>query len=261
MYTFDSRVRYSETDSKSNLTITGIVNYLQDCSTFQADDLGVGIDYLVSHHLGWLIVYWHINIKRRPRLDEKIRIGTNPYGMKGFTGLRNYCIDTLDGERLVEADSYWVLMDLINYIPVKIPKLFSERIPLSPKFDMEYFSRKILPPEGNGIKADDIAVTTYDLDSNNHVNNSCYVNWGIDALAEKDNTFDPLEIKRLRVNYTKQVLLGDTITPYCFFENETPAANQANDVSSQENGTSAAKKRTAVLHKGDGEVCCIVEVC
>lgn len=261
MYTFDSMVRYSETDSKSNLTITGIVNYLQDCSTFQSDSLGIGIDYLVSHHLGWLITYWHIDIKRRPRLDEKIRIGTSPYAMKGFAGLRNFSIDTLDGERLVQADSYWVLMDLVNYVPVKVPEIFREKYVLYPKFDMEYFSRKMHVPEGEGIKADTVAVTTYDLDSNNHVNNACYVNWGIDALASKDKTFDPLQIKRLRVNFTKQVLLGDTITPYCFFEDKTPPADQMNNVSSQEDKSSTDKKRTAVLHKGDGEVCCIVEVC
>lgn len=248
MYTFDSRVRYSETDSKSNLTLTAIINYLQDCSTFQSDDLGVGIDYLVSHKLGWLIVYWHINILRRPKLDERIRIGTNPYAMKGFTGLRNFSIDTLDGERLVEADSYWVLMDLKNYAPVKVPEIFKEKYVLSPKFDMQYFPRKIIPPEGAGIKADTISVTTYHLDSNNHVNNSCYVNWGIDALASKDETFDPLDIKTLRVNYKKQVLIGDTVTPYCFIEKSIDAHP-------------IETKRTAVLHKGDGEVCCIVEAC
>ena len=36
MYTFDSRVRYSETDEEGRLTVTGIINYMQDCSTFQS---------------------------------------------------------------------------------------------------------------------------------------------------------------------------------------------------------------------------------
>ena len=38
MYTFDSRVRYSETDEEGNLSVVGIMNYLQDCSTFQSED-------------------------------------------------------------------------------------------------------------------------------------------------------------------------------------------------------------------------------
>ena len=43
MYTFDSRVRYSETDVNGTLSVTAAVNYFQDCSTFQSEDLGVGV--------------------------------------------------------------------------------------------------------------------------------------------------------------------------------------------------------------------------
>ena len=46
MYTFDSRVRYSETDSGGKLTMASLINYFQDCSTFQAEELGVGVEYL-----------------------------------------------------------------------------------------------------------------------------------------------------------------------------------------------------------------------
>lgn len=50
MYTFGSRVRYSETDECGRLTLTGIMNYLQDCSTFQSEDIGLGISYLTDRH-------------------------------------------------------------------------------------------------------------------------------------------------------------------------------------------------------------------
>ena len=45
MYTFESRVRYSEVDHTELITLPAIINYFQDCSTFQSEDLGVGIDY------------------------------------------------------------------------------------------------------------------------------------------------------------------------------------------------------------------------
>ena len=34
MYTFDSRIRYSETDETGALSLLGVINYMQDCSTF-----------------------------------------------------------------------------------------------------------------------------------------------------------------------------------------------------------------------------------
>ena len=41
MYTFESRVRFSEADHTELLTLPGLVNYFQDCSTFQSEDIGI----------------------------------------------------------------------------------------------------------------------------------------------------------------------------------------------------------------------------
>lgn len=43
MYTFDSRVRYSETDENGNLSLESLIDYMQDCTNFQSEDLGVGL--------------------------------------------------------------------------------------------------------------------------------------------------------------------------------------------------------------------------
>ena len=50
MYTINSRVRYSETDERGQLSLTGIINYMQDCSTFQSEDARVGVEYLYNGH-------------------------------------------------------------------------------------------------------------------------------------------------------------------------------------------------------------------
>ena len=46
MYAFDSRIRYSETDSEGRLTLNALLNYFQDCSTFHSEDVGLGIGYM-----------------------------------------------------------------------------------------------------------------------------------------------------------------------------------------------------------------------
>ena len=50
MYSFDSRVRYSETDETGKLTVLGLINYMQDCSTFHSADVGVGVEVLEARH-------------------------------------------------------------------------------------------------------------------------------------------------------------------------------------------------------------------
>ena len=46
MYQIENRVRYSETDADGFLTMTGIINYFQDCSIFHSEDCGVGVQWL-----------------------------------------------------------------------------------------------------------------------------------------------------------------------------------------------------------------------
>ena len=64
IYTFDSRVRYSEVDHKGTLTLPAMMNYLQDCSTFQSEDIGVGLAALRERHRVWLLSYWQVEIRQ-----------------------------------------------------------------------------------------------------------------------------------------------------------------------------------------------------
>ena len=111
MYQFDSRVRYSETDEKGRLSVTGIMNYFQDCSTFQSEDIGMGVSYLKEHHQAWWLSSWQIIIDRYPVLGERITIGTWPYDFKGIFGYRNFTIQDSQGGYLVRANSIWFLFD------------------------------------------------------------------------------------------------------------------------------------------------------
>ena len=84
MYELNSRVRYSETDIDAKLSLTGIMNYMQDCSTMQSEDAGVGIGYLEQEKKAWLLSSWQIMIERRPALGEKDPRGHMAYEMQGL---------------------------------------------------------------------------------------------------------------------------------------------------------------------------------
>ena len=79
MYTCGSRVRYSETDEYGKLSLTGIMNYLQDCSTFQSEDNGLGVAYFIDRHKAWWLSSWQIVVDRYPTLGEKIRRHQHAY--------------------------------------------------------------------------------------------------------------------------------------------------------------------------------------
>ncbi len=55
MYSFRSRIRYSECGADGRLTVTSLLNYFQDCSTFQSEDLGIGVKSLHEKGAMWVV--------------------------------------------------------------------------------------------------------------------------------------------------------------------------------------------------------------
>lgn len=70
-FQFDSRVRYSEMGLDKRLTLVSLVDYFQDCSTFQSEDYGVGIEVLKEKSRAWMVLSWQIEILRRPVLGRR----------------------------------------------------------------------------------------------------------------------------------------------------------------------------------------------
>lgn len=214
MYEFSSRVRYSETDADGNMKWDALVNYLQDCSTFQSEDCGLGVRYLGGLSQAWVINYWQIDIKKLPVLAEHIIIGTIPYEIRGFFGFRNFYIKSQEtGEIYVQANSVWTLIDLKNVRPMKVNAEMQAAFAIGEKLDMEYTDRKIVTPE-LGKAYEPIQVMPHHLDSNNHVNNGQYIALALNFLPQGAT------IRRIRTEYKKSAYLGDILIPMVQTEEE-----------------------------------------
>lgn len=214
MYQFGSRVRYSETDEQGGLSLTGIINYLQDCSTFQSEDIGLGISYLKEQKRAWWLSSWQIVIDRYPKLGEEITISTWPYAFKGMYGYRNFTIQDKGGAYLVRANSIWFFYDLGAGRPIRVQE---EDIRgyggVTPKLEMDYAPKKIEIPEEYEEK-EEIPVTAHHIDTNHHVNNARYAEIAREVLPEY------FKIAELRIEYKKAAVLGDVMIPRISKTNE-----------------------------------------
>ena len=216
MYQFSSRVRYSEVNSEKILTLPALLDYLQDCCTFQSEELGVGVDYLADNHAAWVLSSWQIRICRYPEIGEQITVSTWPYDFKGFYGYRSFKVEGKEGELLAYANSLWVFMDTDTMRPVRIEKqMVDAYLPqMAEIIGTDWGNRKICVPEG-GTAGEPIRVQRCHIDTNHHVNNGKYVQMAEEFLPED------FEVGELRVEYKKAAVLGDVLTPVsCVDENQ-----------------------------------------
>ncbi len=214
MYTINSRIRYSEVNKDKVLDYFGIINYFQDCSTFNSEDMGMGVGYLESRNRAWLMTSWHIVVNRFPKLFENIEVSTWPYDFSGMCGYRNFIIKDSVGEICALANSIWVLVDTIKNRPVRITEEDFFNYKLEPKLNLEEVKRKInIPNNLTAFKSFDVVKS--DIDTNNHVNNGQYVRMAQEIL--------PLGFlpTTMRAEYKKPATLSHIITPYLGEDDES----------------------------------------
>lgn len=213
MYTFDSRIRYSETDFAGKLSMASLINYFQDASTFQSEDIGMGVDHLKETHLVWVLSAWQIVVERYPDYCEHVTIGTLPYDMKGFLGYRNFCMLDKAGNYIAKANTLWSLLNTDTGKPVPVPEDMLAAYPLEEKLDMEYAPRRIVIPKG-GTRQEPLVVKKHHLDTNHHVNNQQFITIAMEYLEED------VVIGQVRAEYKMQAFLDDVLIPYVVREGE-----------------------------------------
>lgn len=220
MYSFESKVRYSEVDSEGRITLNAILDYFQDCSSFQSEELGVGLKFLIERNLAWVLTSWQVEIKRYPVYGENITVSTWPYDFKGFLGYRNFLIKGREEEICAYANSVWALLDLPSGKPTRILPKMAEAYEFFPQFPMETASRKIHLPEHMQARAP-FPVHKYHIDTNRHVNNGKYVSMAQEYLTQG------ARVGKMRAEYRKAAVYGDMVHPFTVQEGTKMTVNLA----------------------------------
>ena len=214
MYSFSGRIRYSEIGEDGRLSLMGMMNYLQDCSTFQSEDGGGGVAWLAEHDRAWLLTAWKIRILRLPSLGETVTTLTKPYLFEGILGYRLFEIRGADNELLVHANSVWCYVQPSRQRPVRITEAdMAPYLPIDPQEEV-MTNRKLRAPAGM-VPMEPFAVRREHLDTNHHVNNGQYVRMAMEYLPEH------FHIDSLQVEYRNQARLHDVIVPSVCLEGNT----------------------------------------
>ena len=213
MYTYKTRVGFSQVDTDRLLKIESLTALFQDVTCFQGEDIGNGFSLLEPRKQAWILNGWQIEVKRFPAFNENITVGTFPTSFKGFIGNRNFVVKDENDEIIVMANSIWTFMDMVKMRPAKVDEEFISKYILEEPLPMDYSARKILLPETEewGVsKREAIKVCEYHLDSNMHVNNGQYVQIASAYLPKG------IRYNRMRVEYRNQARLGDLMIPVVY---------------------------------------------
>jgi medium-chain acyl-[acyl-carrier-protein] hydrolase len=167
--------------------LDGVASLLQEAAWQHARRLGFAFTD-EDESLFWVLHRVRIRFLRRPRWNEAVSL-TTWHKRDGTTlRLRQFHIDSAEGERLVDVASAWIILDAVRRRPVRPEKHLPE--------DRIHDQELLTMPTGKteAISLEETAslrrhvvwqpVRPSDTDRNRHVNNARYLQWLLDGAPE-----------------------------------------------------------------------------
>lgn len=214
MYQIESRVGGSRTDTNGKLKLTGVLDYLQDCSLQWMESEPSFSRYLAKKNAGMFLVYRQIDIIRMPEYLEKISTQTSIFDCKGAFGLRNTNIFDAEERPCILSWSIGAFVSLATGRMVRLTPEEMQKIKYDQKTEMEYLDRKIdISGMDSWKDMERVAVKRKDIDLYHHMNNTKYVETALEFIPDS-------HLKRIRVEFKKPALLDDEIYPRVTNQND-----------------------------------------
>lgn len=185
------------------ISLTSLADLLQEIAWRHADSADFGRNLQESQQM-WALSRLEIKVRKFPKWGDKIRIFTGGRGADKLYAFREFMVHDQNEEVLVRAMSSWLLLNsetkrIQRPEQVLPPELFD------PNQKPEWQPEKI-NAGGELIGSEEIRVRHSDLDLYDHVNNTSYIRWVENFLADLD--LFPSEIL---VNYLAECKKADLV--------------------------------------------------
>lgn len=196
-----------QVDFQENIKPTHLMQLFQEAAGNHAQHLGAGYSELVEEKLFWALSRIRVEVLRMPKWGDEIHIETWPCSLVGPFFRRDFIFYNDHNEVICRGVSGWLLISTENMRPQRADRLsfelpfnqgkyalesFPDRI--NGKAELPVFSKKILYNE---------------IDVNNHVNNTRYLDWVMDCFDS--NFYLAHELKSFSLEFLSEMHWGDEV--------------------------------------------------
>ncbi len=203
------RVRTREVDPSGKLKLAAVADFFQEAAARHTECWGIGYFTLKQYNLFWILSRMRIDVYKYPKWGETVTLKTWAKPTKLLIGPRDFILSGADDTVLCKGSSLWFLLDSTNFKPQSVKRLPSPlQIPPEPE---DVFDKP--PAKVRQLKDVECSLSRMpsfsDIDVNNHLNNTHYIEWITDAAY---HVMPEAEIKSLQINFLNEVKLHETIT-------------------------------------------------
>lgn len=217
----DMREKYSEqrviscyeADANHNFRPTAMLDLMQEAAGRDASVLGFGYDDMIGSNTAWVLSRTRVVFHKNPKWRDTVNLKTWHKGANRIFYLRDFVLDSQDGERLVSATTSWLIIDLASRRMVRNTTLAENFDNSGMGHAIEEPADKVVLPKDSQLElVHTHKVVWSDIDTNGHVNNVKYAVWALDAVDFE--IAKGRELKEMLINYDSEVMPGSEVELY-----------------------------------------------
>ena len=203
-------LRAGDFDKFNRIKPSAVLDLFQDAAGQHAEEIGVGFRDMLSREYLWVLTRVKFEIISAPDRYQTVMVKTWPLEPNRLNYRREYCIEDIDGNKLIIGSSEWVVLHSRERKLLSVPDLYS--------FSGGFHNEKMF--EGKLLKVHDFEAAGAphtvnagfcELDVNNHVNNTKYANYVLDAINPSCDDV----VSSFQIDYRKEVMQGTQLNIYC----------------------------------------------
>ncbi len=217
------KLRAGDFDKFDRIKPSSVLDLFQDAAGQHAEELGLGFDSMIERGYLWVLTRVKFEICENLKRYQNVTVETWPLPPHRLNYKREYCISDENGVVLVKGSSEWVVIDSNERRLLAVADIY----PLESFCPVVMFQEKI-----GKVRDFDTAGEPYvvnpgfsELDINNHVNNTKYANYVLDALNPQIDDV----IKSFQIDYRKEVFAGTKLNIFSTKEENIISAKGLND--------------------------------
>ncbi len=200
--------RISEYAKDGKLALNSIIGILEDAGSKHSASVNDNIIESGLNGVSWILVEWNVIIHSLPDSNEKLYVDTWAISKKPeLITRREFEVKDKDGNVYINACEKLVLQDFNNGKLLKItPEMMTD---YKPEEDVHYdFDFSKLREPANYDSKKNLAVRITDIDFNEHVHNTYYLDYALDAIEG----YESQKVSGFRIVYKKPLVYGDCAT-------------------------------------------------
>ena len=187
-------------DRYGNVRPLILMNELQSIADRHAEVLGCCRTYCMENGVGWVVMYYLVDILELPREGEELTFSTWPSCQDALRATRDFEIHGADGRLMVRATSQWIMIDMARRRPLPLANHLSPDVVVPTRAYGCAFDKF---PDFETNKTHVMKCRFDDIDVNQHINNAVYAVWATESVGYEYRCSHKL--RRININFKKEI--------------------------------------------------------